>query len=128
MGKSDAYIVNPDGSITETVSNRSLDEIISAFIRVAAHQPGKRTAYKAQQKAIKYLKKHSDCEYPDTYVKDFELKNYPKEFYRAELGRNYNRLVWLASILWISFIGLLGYYWIFKEFKRLNAEFNKLNS
>ena len=128
MGKSDAYIINPDGSISETISNKGVDEIINAFIRVAAHQSGKTTAYRAQKKAIKYLKKHSDCEYPDTYVQEYELKFFPKEFQRAELGKKYNNMIWLASTLWISIIGILGYYWIFRELKKLNKEFDKLIS
>ncbi len=123
----DAYIVNPDGSISETVSAKGLDDVIRAFIRVAANQSGKTSAYKAQRKAIKYLKKYSDCVYPDIYVKDLELREFPYEFKRAELGKKYTRLIWLASTLWICVYGIIGYYWIVAAFKKLNAEFAKLS-
>ncbi len=125
--KSDAYIINPDGSISETISLKGIDEVIRAFIRVAANQSGKTSAYKAQCKAIKYMKKHSDCAYPDTYVQDLELREFPYEFKRAELGKKYTNLIWLASTIWISVIGILGYYWIINYFKQLNAEFTKLS-
>jgi len=123
---SDAYIINPDGSISETISTKGMDEVIRAFIRVAANQSGKTSAYKAQRKAIKYLKKHSDCAYPDTYVQDLELREFPYEFRRAELGKKYMKLIWLSSTIWISAIGILGYYWIIQCFKRLNADFATL--
>lgn len=124
--KSDAYIINPDGSISETISTKGIDEVIRAFIRVAANQSGKTSAYKAQCRAIEYLKKHSDCAYPDTYVQDLELREFPYEFKRAELGKKYLKLTWLASTIWVSVIGILGYYWIIQYFKRLNADFTTL--
>lgn len=124
--KSDAYIINPDGSISETISSKGVDEVIRAFIRVAANQSGKISSYKAQCKAIKYLKKHSDCTYPDTYVQDLELREFPYEFKRAELGKKYMKLIWFASTIWITGIGILGYYWIIQYFRQLNAEFAAL--
>lgn len=124
---SDAYIINPDGSISETISSKGIDEVIRAFIRVAANQSGKTAAYKAQCKAIKYMKKHSDCAYSDTYVQDLELREFPVEFKKAELGKKYYVLVWLSSTLWISIIGILAYYWIFTGFKHLHTEFDKLS-
>ena len=51
---SDAYIVNPDGSISETISAKGIDVVLRAFIRVATNKSGKTTAYFAQKKAIKY--------------------------------------------------------------------------
>lgn len=125
---SDAYIVNPDGSISETVSAKRLDDVICAFIRVAANQTGKTKAYFAQKKAIKYMKKHSDCAFPETYVQDLELRLYPKEFKKAELGKKYHTLLWLSFTIWITCIGILAYYWLFKSLKEVNAQFNKLNS
>lgn len=124
---SDAYIVNPDGSIYETLSAKGLDDVLRAFIRVAASQSGKTKAYFAQKEAIKYLKKYSDCAFPETYVQDLELREFPVEFKKAELGKKYYTLVWLFSTLWISVIGLLAYYWICTGFKHLNAEFDKLS-
>lgn len=123
----DAYIVNMDGSISETILAKGPDDALRAFFRVAASQSGKTKAYFAQKKAIKYLKKHSDCAFPKTYVQDLELREFPVEFKKAELGKKYYTLVWLSSTLWISVIGLLAYYWIFTGFKRLNAEFDKLS-
>ena len=125
--KTDAYIINPDGSISETISSKGIDEVIRAFIRVAANQSGKTAAYKAQCKAIKYMKKHSDCAYSNTYVQDLELREFPVEFKKAELGKKYYVLVWLSSTLWISIVGILAYYWIFTGFKYLHAEFDKLS-
>ena len=125
--KTDAYIINPDGSISETISSKGIDEVIRAFIRVAANQSGKTAAYKAQCKAIKYMKKHSDCAYSDTYVQYLELREYPVEFKKAELGKKYYVLVWLSSTLWISIVGILAYYWIFTGFKNIHAEFDKLS-
>lgn len=124
---SDGYIINPDGSISETISAKGLDDVLRAFIRVAAHQSGKTKAYFAQKKAIKYLKKSSYCAFPETYVQDFELREFPVEFKKAELGKKYYTLVWLSSTLWISIIGLLAYYWICTRFKHLNAAFDKLS-
>lgn len=130
---SDAYIVNPDGSISETISAKGIDEVLRAFIRVAASQSGKTKAYFAQKKAIKYLKKHSDCAFPETYVQDLELREYPIEFKKAELGKKYFNLVLLASTLWISWITIVGlitifgYYWIYKGIKDVNLQFEKLN-
>lgn len=122
----DAYILNPDGSISETISAKRLDDVIRAFIRVAANQSGKTKAYFAQKRAIKYLKKYSDCGFPETYVKDLELREFPVEFQKAELGKKYYILVWLASTIWISIIGIFAYYWIFTEFKQIRAAFDKL--
>ena len=125
---SDAYIVNPDGSISKTVSPKSIDDVLRAFIRVAANQSGKTKAYHAQKKAIKYLKKYSDCAYPGTYVKDLELREFPIEFRKAELGKKYYNLVWLISTIWITLIGIFAYYWLFKELKEVDTELDKLNA
>lgn len=125
--KTDAYIINPDGSISETISSKGIDEVIRAFIRVAANQSGKTAAYKAQCKAIKYMKKHSDCAYSDTYVQDLELREFPVEFKKAELGKKYYVLVWLSSTLWITMIGICAYYWLIKGLKDVNLQFEKLN-
>ena len=128
MGKNtDAYIVNPDGHISETISAKGLDDVLRAFIRVAASQSGKTKAYFAQKKAIKYMKKYSDCAFPELYVQDLELREFPVEFKKAELGKRYTRLMWLASSLWICVFGIIGYYWIIAALKQLNAEFAKLS-
>lgn len=124
---SDAYIVNPDGSISETISAKGIDEVLRAFIRVAASQSGKTKAYFAQKKAIKYLKKHSNCAFPETYVQDLELREYTIEFRKAELGKKYYTLVWLCSTLWITMIGIFAYYWLIKGIKDVNLQFEKLN-
>lgn len=126
LSNSDAYIVNPDGSISETISAKGIDDVIRAFIRVAVEQDGKKAAYTAQRKAIKYLKKHTDCAYPETYVQDLELREFPREFQRAELGRQYTKLTNLAWTIWITGVGIFAYYWIYKGFKKLNAEYADL--
>lgn len=125
---SDAYIVNPDGSISMTISAKGIDDVLRAFIRVAANKSGKTTAYSAQKKAIKYLKSHSDCAFPETYVQDLELREFPIEFKKAELGKKYYTLVWLSSTLWISIIGIFAYYWLYKGFKEVKTQFDKLNA
>lgn len=125
---SDAYIVNPDGSISETISAKGIDDVLRAFFRVAANKSGKTTAYFAQKNAIKYLKQHSDCAFPETYVQDLELREFPVEFKKAELGKKYFTLVWLSSTIWITVIGLFAYYWLYKSFKEVNTQFDKINS
>lgn len=125
MGNSSTYIINPDGSVSETTSSKEIDDMVRAMIRVASMRSGKTVAYRAQRKAIKFVKEHTKYACPQTYVEDLELREFPVEFQRAELGKKYRRLIWCASTLWITGIGILGYYWIYKGFKDLDTKFKK---
>lgn len=126
--KSDSIDIDED--IDETINECLPKELVQLFkttFLVAAHKNTRLSAYKARKECFKICKKRGlDKNYYKTCVESIQMKYFPQEFKKAELGRKYivlrNWMIWTCCFG----LGLLVFPFFISRMKNLSKQIDEL--
>lgn len=118
--------IDIEATVNECVP-KELIQLFKAIFLVEAHKNSKLSAYKARKKCFRICKeKGLDKNSYITYVEAIQMKYFPQEFKKAELGRKYIVLRnWIIWTWWFG-LGLLLLPFFIPRMKNLSKQINEL--